>query len=54
MDMKCREQPERWDDSGRDTKGCSSERHIYFWNLIKNLSTLPGIFINPDQESSLL
>ena len=44
MDMKCREQPERWDDSGRDTKGCSSERHIYFWNLIKKLIHSSGNF----------
>ena len=42
--MRCREQPERWDDSGRDTKGCSSERHIYFWNLIKKLIHSSGNF----------
>ena len=44
MDMRCREQPEKWDDSGRDTKGCSSERHIYFWNLIKKLIHSSGNF----------
>lgn len=44
MDMRCREQSEKWDDSGRDTKGCSSERHIYFWNLIKKLIHSSGNF----------
>ena len=28
----------------RDTKGCSSERHIYFWNLIKKLIHSSGNF----------
>lgn len=54
MDMKCREQPERWDDSGRDTKGVLLNGTFISGTLSKNLSTLPGIFINPDQESSLL